>query len=194
MAWKDVCSSSRSNSNHHQSGDETARNTFEMDILSDFVFASIYAEQSSLVSSMHILLSKWYNYHPLMKNTSSHTNSNQSDDRTQFLHRMYTPILWRATVAPNPVVRINAIQTLLYIFPLSSSNDTNHASTMTKVCTTIQQLLQDPDIKVRCTTAQVTTQLLLLYWDGIPTRYIHMILNCTYKSYICECFVCLLLY
>ena len=188
LAWKDVCHSSTSSTSSGTNDDgATARSVFEMDVLSDFIYASIYAEESTLVSSMHTLLSKWYNYHPMMKHTASsiniknthHTtnNSSRSDDRAQFLYRMYTPILWRATVAPNPMVRINAVQTLLYLFPLSSSD--THQSHMTKVCTTIQQLLQDPDIKVRCTTTQVTTQLLLLYWDGIPTRYIQMILNGT---------------
>ena len=184
MAWKEVCSCE--NHGDHE-GNGGLRNTFEMDVLSDYVYASIYAEQTSLVPLIHILLSKWYNYHPMMKhtvtasssnnnNSTGHNASSHSDDRAQFLHRMYTPIIWRATVAPNPVVRINSIQTLLYVFPLSSSDSNNN--NITKVCTTIQQLLQDPDIKVRCATAQMTTQLLLLYWDGVPARYIHMILNC----------------
>jgi hypothetical protein len=183
MAWKEICNSSGHDRVTDDSAtttmNETARNAFELEVLSDLIYASIYAEHASLVSSLHILLSKWYNYHPCMtKHTNHHQNGNKNwDDRTQFLYRMYTPIIWRATVSPNPTVRVNAIQTLLYVFPLSSS-DTNQSS-MTKVCTTIQQLLQDPDIKVRCTTSQVTTQLLLLYWDGIPTRYIHMILNGT---------------
>ena len=167
MAWKEVCTL-------EDDANLMRRHAWEMDVMSDFIYASIYAEQTSMVTLLHVLLSKWYNYHP--SNTSL-SNSANSDDRTQFLHRMYTPIIWRAAVASNPLVRVNAIQTLLYIFPLSSPDNNNN--NITKVCATIQQLLQDPDTKVRCTTTQVTTQLLLLYWDGIPARYIHMILNCT---------------
>ena len=156
-AWKQSTSA--------KSNEESQPNELEITVLSDLVYASIYSLKPSLIQAMYTVLSKFY-------------DQKQSLDVSALLYRLYTPILWRAMVAPNPIVRMNAVSVLLHIFPLPPSTAGNSS---TKVYSTLQLLLQDPDPRVRSTTTTVVSQILSLYWDGIPSQQIRLILNRTYS-------------
>jgi Condensin II non structural maintenance of chromosomes subunit/HEAT repeat len=167
LQYSDIYFGAWKNSMSDDHDDDETKNGFEVEILSDLAYASIYAAKSSLIQSMHVVLSKFY-------------DQKQVSDVATLLYRLYTPIIWRALVAPNPIVRMNAVSVVLLVFPLSSStSDVNSSST--KVYTSLQQLLQDPDPRVRCTTANVVSEILSIYWDGIPSKYIRLLLNRTYS-------------
>jgi Condensin II non structural maintenance of chromosomes subunit len=160
-AWKHSMQSSEIDKD-----EELHPRELEMTILSDLVYASIYSLKPSLIQSVYIVLSKFYDQKHLA-------------DVASLLFRLYTPILWRAMAAPNPMVRMNAVSVLRHIFPLSSGNSSTGT---TKVYTTLLQLLQDPDPRVRSTTSAVVSHILLVYWDGIPSQQIRLLLNRTYKT------------
>jgi Condensin II non structural maintenance of chromosomes subunit len=158
-AWKQSMQSSES---HDDDDSELQPRELEMTILADLVYASIYSVKPSLVQSVCTVLSKFY-------------DQKQLTDVADLLYRLYTPVFWRAMVSPNPVVRMNAISVLRHVFPLSSGTN----SSSTKLYATLLQLLQDPDPRVRSTTSAVVSDILSLYWDGIPSHQIRLLLNRT---------------
>ena len=101
----------------------------------------------------------------------------------QLLYKMYGPLLWRALAAANPSVRINASYILSATFPLHDPTipgtpGKKHLKDMVqKSVESLMSLLQDSNPKVRVASSSATVQILGVYWDALPIKYIRSLLN-----------------
>jgi hypothetical protein len=160
-AWKEAPqSSSHSNSPTSLS----CRDQIENDALADLFFAAIHAASASLHQSIMATLDAFHKA--------------RMDGSTQsLLHRMYGPILWRGLCAANAMVRENAVRVLARVFPLEDPSITHRTKSVHQALSAIVQALQDRDYSVRLAASSATAQVLINFWDVIPSSDIQTLLN-----------------
>ena len=158
-------------------------NVVEEHVLQDLLYASLHLAQSSMAASVRTVLQPFF-------------RAKKTPEVDQMLYRMYSPILWRALKAVNPLVRVNACVILADTFPL---RDPSAGPIQTEEClvnsvTIIKSLLLDEDPRVRVASADATARILGSYWDALSSADIRGILNCKcgctvsyYHSKACVC-------
>jgi condensin-2 complex subunit G2 len=156
-AWKDATT-------------EEARVTFETEVLQDLVHSVLHAANPSLVTALLQVLSRYH-------------DAKQNVEVEALLHRLYGPVLWRATAAANAKVRVNAVRVLSKVFPLQQpqqkARNGKHIadSAVLKACAALRKLLLDPDPRVRVASSEAVAHILCVFWDGIPSNEIRRLLN-----------------
>jgi Condensin II non structural maintenance of chromosomes subunit len=92
----------------------------------------------------------------------------------EMLYRLYSPILWRYMKVANPVVRINAVQVFIDVFPLHNPEASRSEADelLQRQFDQLQSLLSDRDAKVRSMGVKGISRVLGVYWELIPTQTI----------------------
>lgn len=153
---------------------EAIRKCIEEESLQDLMYSSLYFEKASSVKAVRTIL------------TPFHQGKN-APEVDELLHKMYTPILWRALKSANPCVRVNASVILAETFPLRDPSGSNEhvQECLDRTMNALLSLLRDSDPRVRVAGSDAAARILLDYWSALPSESIRLILNrkCTCISY-----------
>ena len=157
----------------------SVRKSIEHRILQDLMHASIHVASAATQKSILAVLEPFH-------------ADKKSEYVANVLYRLYSPILWRSLTAANPSVRCNALIILEKVFPLhnpkrplsSSSNQNNSTWTtkdaVLKATKALQTALKDPYPQVRAAASQATAKICAVFWEVLPSKEIHSLLNGKY--------------
>mmetsp|Transcript_28364 Transcript_28364/g.35085 ORF Transcript_28364/g.35085 Transcript_28364/m.35085 type:complete len:1411 (-) Transcript_28364:240-4472(-) len=140
--------------------------TIEENVLQDLMYAALHASTPHMAKSVRAILEPLHNQ-----------KKNPTID--SLLYRMYSPLLWRALAAANPLVRIHASTILHTTFPLHEPNagKTHLKEVNEKTIEVLIRLLNDGDPKVRVAGCDATVRILGVYWDALSAKHIRSLLN-----------------
>jgi Condensin II non structural maintenance of chromosomes subunit len=136
------------------------------DILQDILTKAVRAATDPLATNLRTVLSAF------------HTNKKLSGmDGT--LHAVYTPILFRALTAANPLVRRNASIILADSFPIHNPTMSNAEleSILDEQCAKLYMLLEDPVPLVRVSAVEGACRVLGLLWELVPPAFTKKMLH-----------------
>jgi Condensin II non structural maintenance of chromosomes subunit len=197
-AWQMTVRQGNDNSSYDDGDDSSSvnvdidmRSKFELIVLQDYMYAVIHVANTSIVKSLTILLESFY-------------SNKKNQEVENMLYRMYNPIIWRSLKATNAIVRMNAVNVFAEVFPLvqhdipvidedhkKELDQTQHRSfimlledAIIQGCQSIQEIMIDPDHRVRTCGATATAKILVTYWDIIPTDHIRRFFNRKSISYV----------
>jgi condensin-2 complex subunit G2 len=168
-AWKQ--SADKKKEDDEEQGEIQA--SIEENALQDMMYYQIHAENPKIVSSIRIVLDKFY-------------VNKKSPDVESMLHRCYGPLLWRALSATNARVRLQAAAVLTDTFPL---RDPDAGQEWTEACVeksveALISLMSDEIPAVRVAGSNATAKILSQFWVAIPANDIRKLLNrkCRFAS------------
>mmetsp|Transcript_50826 Transcript_50826/g.99634 ORF Transcript_50826/g.99634 Transcript_50826/m.99634 type:complete len:1179 (-) Transcript_50826:273-3809(-) len=129
----------------------------EYDCLQDLMQCGVYASARRTAKAVRRVLNVF------------HVNKRQKGV-DEMLHRLYTPILWRAMKVANPVVRRNAASLFIEAFPLTNPEDSQEDmdAVLQKQFDQLQALMTDNDVEVRTLGVSGVCRVLGVYWEMIP--------------------------
>ena len=142
------------------------RKIIEEQALQDLMYAVLHFEKASSVKAARAVLTPFH-------------QGRKSPEIEELLYRMYSPILWRALNAANPLVRVNASAILAETFPLRkpSGNNAHVEECIERATGALQSLLRDSDPRVRIAGADASARILLDFWTALPSECIRRVLN-----------------
>ena len=169
-AWKDAIEDTPDDKddeeNENGSDASTSIQNSVEDALQDLMFASLHAPSPHMAKAILTVLEPLH-------------SQKRNPDVDSLLYRMYSPILWRALSATNPLVRIHASISLRTTFPLHDPNagkahlkESNAKSIEVLIC-----LLNDNDPKVRVAGCDAAIRILGVFWDALRSEHIRSLLN-----------------
>lgn len=163
--------------------DTSVRKSIEHLVLQDLMHASIHVASSAMQTSILHVLEPFH-------------ADKKTDHVANLLFRLYSPIVWRSLTAANPSIRCNALVILEKAFPLhnpkrslisfsgQSSGTWTTKDAVLKATAAIQAALKDPYPQVRITASQAAARICAVYWEVLPSKEIHTLLNSKFSMFI----------
>jgi condensin-2 complex subunit G2 len=114
--------------------------------------------------------------------------SKQDPSVDKLLYDLYTPMLARALVSPNPIIRNNATHVLADTFPLHdpTASTEEKASVIVQGVQQIDSCMLDDDVKVRVTGAETCARVLQVMWDTLAVKDVRLLLNTLVTKLACD--------
>lgn len=163
-AWKQSVDKKNEDEEEEELGE--IQTSIEENALQDMMYYQIHAANPKIVSSIRIVLDKFY-------------VNKKSPDVESMLHRCYGPLLWRSLAATNSRVRLQAAVVLTDTFPL---RDPDAGQEWTEACVqksmeALVSLMSDEVAAVRVAGSNATAKILSQFWVAIPANDIRKLLN-----------------
>jgi condensin-2 complex subunit G2 len=165
-AWKLALDSEEEEEESQSSHTNSARMHVE-EMMEQYAYSMIHAKHTTLNKSLSIFMEPFY-------------QQQKTPAVEDLLHRIYGPILWRATAAANSQVRVNAVKVLAQVFPLQDASHNHTEQAVRQACTALTTLLKDDQPAVRMAAAEAVGKVMTEFWDVLPPATIRSFLNCKY--------------
>lgn len=173
-AWKEAASSDSNSSevSYDDSDDDTSSNgetiqkVIEENVLQDLMHASLHIASPHMAKTIRCILEPFH-------------SKKSSPEIEKLLFRMYSPIIWRALSATNPMVRIHASAIMAQIFPLRDpdAGKLHIQEVHEKTINILLNLMRDSDPKVRVAGSDAAVNILGVYWDALSSQHIRSLVH-----------------
>ena len=165
-AWKQSADNKDDDDNEDNDEGRDIQTSIEENALQDLMYFQIHAGNPKIVSSIRIVLDKFY-------------LNKKSPDVEGMLFRCYGPLLWRSLSATNSCVRLQSASVLTDTFPL---RDPHAGQEWTEACVeksveALLSLMSDEVPNVRVAGSNATAKILSQFWVAIPAKDIRTLLN-----------------
>jgi len=148
------------------SNNETIQRIIEDNVLQDLMNASLHVASPHMSKTIRCILEPFH-------------SKKSSPEIEKLLFRMYSPIIWRALSAANPMVRINATAIMAQIFPLRDpdAGKLHIQEVHEKTINVLLNLMRDSDPKVRVAGCDAAVNVLGVYWDALSSQHIRALVH-----------------
>lgn len=173
-AWKEAASSNSNpaevsyddSDDDASSNGETIQRVIEDNVLQDLMHASLHVASPHMAKTLRCLLEPFH-------------SKKSSPEIEKLLFRMYSPIIWRALSATNPLVRIHASAIMAQIFPLRDpdAGKIHIQEVHEKTINILLNLMRDSDPKVRVAGSDAAVNILGVYWDALSSQHIRSLVH-----------------
>lgn len=155
-----------SNLRPDHSSDDLFINKAIEESIQNYLHAGVYASDAKYFRGLRHMIKSFHDI-------------NRSPWMEDFLMRVFEPIIWRSMKCANAVVRSQATQLFLDVFPLQRSTSSSEESDaiIQKQFDQLTNLLKDADHRVRAIATEGVCHILREYWDALPLSTIHNLLK-----------------
>lgn len=130
---------------------------FEDTVLTPLLWAAVHASNYSVFKGLFTVLQFFHNEKP-------------SKGVDSLLLKLYTPVIWRSLKCSNAMVRTQATALFCSVFPLrlNTQSPAEDDEILQNHFNVLNQLLKDPDHRVRSSAVTGACAVLRTFWEAIP--------------------------